>query len=74
MNMDTIILDGQSLTIDQVVAVANGQPGAPRVVLSHKAQTLVRRAAKAVAQLLEQGEVASPALALSRIALFHPIR
>ncbi len=54
--MDTIVLDGKSLTIDQVMAVANGQPGAPEVVLSEEAKVQVNRAAKAVDQLLRQGE------------------
>lgn len=56
--MDTLILDGQSLTIDQVVAVANGQPGRPQVMLSEAAKTLVNRSAQAVEQLLERGEIA----------------
>jgi histidine ammonia-lyase len=55
--MNTITLDGESLTIDQVMAVANGQPGAPKVVLSEHSKTRVNRAARAVAQLLERGEV-----------------
>jgi histidine ammonia-lyase len=56
--MDTIILDGESLTIEQVLAVAHGQPGHPDVVLSETSQQNVHRAAQAVAQLLERGEVA----------------
>jgi histidine ammonia-lyase len=56
--MDTLIIDGASLTVEQVVAVAYGQPGQPRVVLSEAAGTLVNRAAQAVARLLERGEIA----------------
>ncbi|MBN1994339.1 MAG: histidine ammonia-lyase [Anaerolineae bacterium] len=56
--MDTIILNGESLTIEQVLAVAHGQPGHPEVVLSQAAQKNVWRAAQAVAQLLARGEVA----------------
>jgi histidine ammonia-lyase len=56
--MDTIIIDGASLTLEQVVAVAYGQPGQPRVVLSETAGALVNRAAQAVAQLLDRGEIA----------------
>lgn len=54
----TIILDGASLTIEQVCAVAYGQPGTPRVVLSAAAGTQVARAAAAVQRLLAQGTVA----------------
>ena len=36
-------LDGASLTIEQVLAVAYGQPGVPRVVLSAAAITQVAR-------------------------------
>jgi len=53
-----IALDGASLTIEQVLAVAYGQPGAPRVELSPAAMTQVRRAADAVQRLLAQGTVA----------------
>jgi histidine ammonia-lyase len=55
--MDTITLDGESLTLEQVLAVANGQPGAPEVRLSEVAQAKVGRAAQAVAELLARGEV-----------------
>ena len=55
---DTISLDGASLTIEQVLAVAYGQPGVPRVVLSAAAITQVARAADAVQRLLAQGTVA----------------
>ncbi|HXV44514.1 MAG TPA: histidine ammonia-lyase [Anaerolineae bacterium] len=56
--MDTIVLDGAGLTIDQVIAVAYGQPGAPLVKLSAEAEAKVSRAARAVEQLLARGEVA----------------
>jgi histidine ammonia-lyase len=58
VNLDIIILDGASLTIDQVIAVAYGQPGASRVELSAEAEAKVNRAALAVEQLLARGEVA----------------
>ncbi|HRV91676.1 MAG TPA: aromatic amino acid lyase, partial [Anaerolineae bacterium] len=58
MLMDPIILDGQSLTIDQVIAVAYGEPGQPVVALSDAAQAGVTRAAQAVQTLLERGQVA----------------
>jgi histidine ammonia-lyase len=53
-----VTLDGASLTIEQVIAVAYGTPGAPRVELSSQAVANVERAARAVAQILERGEVA----------------
>jgi histidine ammonia-lyase len=54
----SIQIDGKSLTIDQVIAVAYGQPGAPNVELSREAEAKVTRAAQAVEQLLVRGEVA----------------
>jgi histidine ammonia-lyase len=55
--MNPIILDGESLTIEQVLAVARGRPGRPEVILSEAAQAKVEQAARAVARLLTQGEV-----------------
>ncbi|MCB0155898.1 MAG: histidine ammonia-lyase, partial [Anaerolineae bacterium] len=56
--METIILDGENLTIEQVLAVATGQPGMPRVILSEEAKVKVNRAAQAVTALLQRGEIA----------------
>lgn len=56
--MDTIILDGQKLNLEQVIAVAYGQPGVPWVTLDEEAKMRVERAAEAVSQLLARGEVA----------------
>jgi histidine ammonia-lyase len=56
--MESISLDGASLTIEQVVAVAYGAPGSPRVVLSAAAIVQVERAAAAVQTLLQQNVVA----------------
>lgn len=56
--MDTIYLDGQGLTFDQVQAVAFGLPNAPRVAISDEAKRLVTRAADAVRTLLSQGVIA----------------
>lgn len=56
--MNEIILDGESLTFEQVVAVAYGKPNEPRVVLSEKAKQNVNRASNAVQKLLERGEIA----------------
>jgi histidine ammonia-lyase len=56
--MNEIILDGESLTFEQVCRVAHGKPNAPRLVLSEKARKNVRRAADAVQELLAKGEIA----------------
>jgi len=56
--MQTILLDGASLTIEQVMAVAHGEPGAPAVRLSDAAAQRVMRAAQAVQQLIDDGVVA----------------
>lgn len=56
--MNEIVLDGESLTIEQVVAVAHGKPLEPRVLLSEKAKQNVIRSANAVQTLLERGEIA----------------
>ena len=58
MNMQEITLDGESLTFEQVLAVAYGEPNNPRVLLSEKAKGQVRRSASAVQALLERGEIA----------------
>lgn len=56
--MKEIILDGESLTFEQVVAVAFSRAGEPRVVLAETAKTAVNRAANAVQTLLDRGEIA----------------
>lgn len=56
--MNEIILDGESLTFEQVCRVAHGKPNEPRIVLAEKAKENVRRAADAVQKLLEKGEIA----------------
>ncbi len=53
-----LILDGESLTIEQVLTVAYGEPGAPRLTLSEAARQKVQRGAEAVQQLVDRGEVA----------------
>lgn len=53
-----IVIDGESLTFEQVCAVAYGLPGEPRVVLSHEARANVQRCADAVKRLLDRGEIA----------------
>lgn len=56
--METIYLDGQSLTFAEVKAVAYGKPNAPRVEISDAAKKLVTRAADAVQTLLARGTIA----------------
>lgn len=56
--MTEIILDGESLTIEQVVTIAHSAPGAVRVALGETAKKNVIRAANAVQTLLARGEIA----------------
>ncbi len=58
MSLSTVLLDGTSLTIEQVLSVANGQPGSPRVALSEGAVERVDHAADAVQTLLDRNEIA----------------
>ncbi len=53
-----IILDGESLTFEQVLAVAYGESGRPSVALANKAKANVQKAAAAVETLLERGDIA----------------
>ena len=53
-----IIIDGESLTFEQVVAVAHGKSGEPRVAISDNAQERVNRCSDAVQTLLDRGEIA----------------
>lgn len=56
--MNEIVLDGETLTFDQVLAVAYGHPGVPRVSLDDRAIVKVMKASDAVDTLLERGEIA----------------
>jgi histidine ammonia-lyase len=56
--METIILDGESLTFEQVIAVAYGEPSAPYVELSETAKQNINRSADAVQKLIADGIVA----------------
>jgi histidine ammonia-lyase len=58
MESHDILLDGTSLTIEQVVRVAFGNPNQPRVSLSSEAARRVERAAQAVGELLARNEIA----------------
>ncbi|MFN0279354.1 MAG: histidine ammonia-lyase [Pyrinomonadaceae bacterium] len=53
-----IVIDGESLTFEQVVAVAYGKPGEPSVALADGAKEKVNRCAEAVQTLLDRGEIA----------------
>jgi histidine ammonia-lyase len=55
---DSLFLDGQSLTLEQVITVAGGQPGDPRLEFSPGASRRVERAAQAVQELIRRGEIA----------------
>jgi len=56
--MHMIELDGEHLTIEQVIAVAYGEPNAPRVVIAESAKPKIERAAQAVQRLLAEGRIA----------------
>ncbi len=56
--MNPILLDGEHLTIEQVLAVAYGHPGDPVVMLSESANVQVDRAARGVQRLLDEGRIA----------------
>ena len=56
--MKEILIDGESLTFEQVIKVAFGKPSEPRVVLADAARTKVQSAADAVDTLLDRGEIA----------------
>ncbi|MDQ6788721.1 MAG: histidine ammonia-lyase [Acidobacteriota bacterium] len=56
--MNEIVLDGENLTFEQVIAAAYGKPNQTRIVLSEKAKAQVNRSADAVQKLLERGEIA----------------
>src|SRR5688572_25247865 len=56
--MREIVLNGEDLTFEQVVAVAYGRPGEPRVALADTARANIQRSADAVDALLERGEIA----------------
>lgn len=56
--METIYLDGTSLTFDQVHDIAHGQPNTPRVEIGADAAKRVTRAADAVQTLLKNNTIA----------------
>lgn len=55
---DRIILDGESLTMADVIRVAYGQPGQPHLSLSDGAAERIERSAAAVRRLLADGVIA----------------
>jgi histidine ammonia-lyase len=56
--IEEIVLTGESLTFEQVLAVAYGGLSAPRVSLDDNAAVKVMKASDAVDTLLERGEIA----------------
>jgi histidine ammonia-lyase len=56
--MKSIIIDGESLTFEQVLAVAYGNAGEPKVTLADFAKQNVDRCARAVDRLIERGDIA----------------
>ena len=56
--MSEVVINGESLTFEQVVAVAYGKPGEPNVLISDEAKANVNRSSAAVDALLDRGEVA----------------
>jgi histidine ammonia-lyase len=54
---NTILLDGENLTIEQVIAVAFGEPGNPAVQLRDTAIAKIERSAAAVQRLLDENRV-----------------
>ncbi|MCO6449385.1 MAG: histidine ammonia-lyase [Caldilineales bacterium] len=57
INMLTIDVDGHSLTIEQVVAVAKAHPGEVVLRLTPEAVMAVERASRAVEQIVEESQV-----------------
>jgi histidine ammonia-lyase len=55
--LNTLSLNGESLSIEQVVAAAEGAPGGPKVELSAEAVAQVQRAERAVSELAGRGEI-----------------
>lgn len=53
-----VVLDGESLTLDQVIAVAYGEPGNPEVKLSLEAESNIHRSAAAVETMLKNKQIA----------------
>ena len=53
-----MILDGEHLTLEQVVEVAYGEAGMPGVLLADSARAQVERAAQAVETMLREGRLA----------------
>src|SRR3954451_14615337 len=56
--MNEILINGEDLSFEQVLAVAYGTPGSPRIDLAEKARENVSRCAKAIETLLDRGEIA----------------
>ena len=55
--LSPVLLDGESLTLDQVIAVAYGQPGNPKISLTPEAERNIQRSATAVETMLKNGQI-----------------
>jgi histidine ammonia-lyase len=53
-----IFIDGETLSFEEVIAVAYGKPGGPKVALAQNARDKVARCAAAVQSLLDRKEIA----------------
>jgi len=53
-----VVIDGVNLTFEEVISVAYGKAGRPRIRLSDDARDKVTRCASAVQTLLDRGEIA----------------
>jgi histidine ammonia-lyase len=56
--MNELQIDGNSLTIEQVMLVSQANPGDPTVALTSRAEEAVRWGAEAVERLIKEGQVA----------------
>lgn len=56
--MATIWLDGTKLSLEQVIQVAYGEAGDPRVSIADEARFKVQRASDAVDKMVEEGQIA----------------
>jgi len=57
-SIQPVTLDGESLTLDQVITIAYGQPGNPEIKLSAEAIKKINRSAAAVETMLKTGQIA----------------
>ena len=56
--ISTVILDGESLSLNQVISVAFGEPGIPDISISDQAVSKINRSSQAVETMLKSGQIA----------------